>query len=191
VLLPNLTVDDLKQLPLQAQVAFAARCARRVQNLAQLPEGHPGRERLQNAVEAALAAAEAYASGSTAPLADSVVEEVDASRVVAGAPRVAEAAATAASEAARAASSAWQLTRAQTPEKDLPWELKSVEARKFRHAVADVSVELTALMAFTAAMEAIDAVGYQNEEFVAAVLNDYNRLLGLKLGSPRGPLGPW
>ena len=37
--LANFTLDQLKVLPLRAIVAFAARCARRVEPLAQLPEG--------------------------------------------------------------------------------------------------------------------------------------------------------
>ena len=84
--LPDFTVEHLKQLPLRAIVAFAARCAGRVQPLAQLPEGHPERERRRDAVEAALRMAEGFASGSAAPPTDSVVEAVDASRRVAGAP---------------------------------------------------------------------------------------------------------
>ena len=39
--LPDFTVEHLKALPLRAIVAFAARCARRVEPLAQLPEGAP------------------------------------------------------------------------------------------------------------------------------------------------------
>src|SRR4051794_26475223 len=42
--LANMTVDQLKVLPLRAIVAFAARCARRVEPLAQLPEGDPREE---------------------------------------------------------------------------------------------------------------------------------------------------
>ena len=63
---PEFTVEHLKKLPLRAIVAFAARCARRVEQLAQLPEGHPQRESRRAAVEAALsaftAAVEAFAS---------------------------------------------------------------------------------------------------------------------------------
>ena len=39
--LANFTLDQLKVLPLRAFVAFAARCARRVEPLAQLPQGNP------------------------------------------------------------------------------------------------------------------------------------------------------
>ncbi len=42
--LPNFSIEDLKKLPLRAMIAFAARSARRVEHLAQLPEGHPGKE---------------------------------------------------------------------------------------------------------------------------------------------------
>jgi hypothetical protein len=202
MILPKFSVDDLKQLPLQALVAFAARCARRVQDLAELPDGHPGREELHDAVEEALRVAEAFAKGSPAPVAASIVEAVDVCRLAAGAPRITAAAATAAAEAARAAASAWQLSWGQSPESEEPWELKLVDARKFRHAVSDVTADLTVLNAYSAAMEAMNAVGYHNEQLVSAVLSDYDRLRLLNLGSypdagvpidasPHGPLGPW
>ena len=71
---------------------------------------------------------------------------------------------------------------------------------KFLGALEHVTADLAALDAFTAAVEAYDAVGYDNEDFVAAALDDYDRLLRLKLGrypepgepidpSPGGPLG--
>ena len=107
--LPDFTVEHLKKLPLRAIVAFAARCARRVEHLAQLPEGHPERERRRGAVEAALRMAEGFAMGSTAPLDESVVEAVDASRGVAGGPLRGENAADAVAEAAHAAASAWHV----------------------------------------------------------------------------------
>jgi hypothetical protein len=52
--LANFTLDQLKVLPLRAIVAFAARCARRVEHLAQLPEGDTRRESRRTAVDAAL-----------------------------------------------------------------------------------------------------------------------------------------
>jgi len=42
--LANSTLDQVKVLPLRASVAFASRCARRVEALAQLPEGDARRE---------------------------------------------------------------------------------------------------------------------------------------------------
>ena len=65
--LANFTIEQLKALPLRAIVAFAARCARRVEPLAQLPEGHPQRESRRGAVEAALRMAEAFAKGADGP----------------------------------------------------------------------------------------------------------------------------
>ena len=77
---PEFTVEHLKKLPLRAIVAFAARCARRVEQLAQLPEGHPQRESRRAAVEAALCVAEAYATGSNEPPDESALAAVEAAR---------------------------------------------------------------------------------------------------------------
>ena len=118
--LPDFTVEHLKKLPLRAIVAFAARCARRVEHLAQLPEGHPERESRRGAVEAALRMAEGFARGSTAPPDESVVEAVDASRGVAGGPLGSENAAAAVAEAAHAAASAWHVMGSREAEKDEP-----------------------------------------------------------------------
>jgi hypothetical protein len=54
MILPNLTGEHLRALPLRAIVAFAARCARRIEPLAQLPEGDSQWESRRGAVEAAL-----------------------------------------------------------------------------------------------------------------------------------------
>ncbi|SIO04603.1 hypothetical protein SAMN05444166_2185 [Singulisphaera sp. GP187] len=193
--------EHLKQLPLRAIVAFSARCARRVQALSELPDGHPGRERLREDVEAALHMAEGFASGSTTPCSDSVGEALDASRLVAGMPLRAEKAAAAASEAAHAAASAWHLTESREAEQGEPRELKTTEARKSLGGLALVTADLAARNAFAAAVAAYQAVGLNNEDFTAAALHDYDELLRLKLGrypeagdpidpSPRGPLGP-
>jgi hypothetical protein len=199
--LPEFTVEHVKKLPLRAIVAFAARCARRVEHLAQLPEGHPERERRRGAVEAALRMAEGFARGSTVPPEESVVKAVDASRGVAGGPLSGENAAAAVAEAARAAASAWHVVGSRQAHKDEPLEERTAEARKFLGALAHVTADLAALNAFTAAAEAYGAVGLHNEGYVAAALGDYDKLLCLKLGSypesgdpidpsPGGPLGP-
>src|SRR5512135_34691 len=199
--LPDFTVEHLKKLPLRAIVAFAARCARRVEPLAQLPEGHPERERRRQTVEAALRMAEGFASGATVPPEESVVAAVDASRSVAGGPLSSEDAAAAVAEAARAAASAWHIMGAREAEKDRPPEERTAEARKFLGALAHVAADLAALNAFTAAAEAYGAVGLHNERYVSAALRDYDTLLRLQLGSypepgapidpaPGGPLGP-
>jgi hypothetical protein len=78
--------------------------------------------------------------------------------------------------------------------------MKTADARKFLGTLAHAAAELAALDAFTAAADAFAAVGYHNEEFVDAALNDYETLVRLKLGrypepgaavdpSPGGPLG--
>lgn len=199
--IPDFTLEHLKALPLRAFVAFAARCARRVEPLAQLPEGHPQREGRRGAVEAALGMAEAFARGADGPPDESKVAAVDASRGVAGGPAVSADATAAAAEAAHAAASAWQLTGPDETDKSAPGELKTAEARKFLGAVTGVTADLADLAAFTAAADAFAAVGYHNEDFVNAALNDYGKLVHLRLGrypetgapvdpSPAGPLGP-
>ncbi|HEY2158124.1 MAG TPA: hypothetical protein VGH33_21020 [Isosphaeraceae bacterium] len=199
--LPDFTVEHLKALPLRAIVAFAARCARRVQPLAQRPEGHPQREGRRGAVEAALGMAEAFARGGDVPPDESVVAAIDASRGVSGGPAGSSDAAAAAAAAAHAAAAAWERAGPDETDKSAPGELKTAEARKFLGALTGVTADLAALVAFTAAADAFVAVGYHNEGFVNAALNDYDRLLRLKLGrypepgepidpSPGGPLGP-
>jgi hypothetical protein len=199
--LPDFTVEHVKSLPLRAIVAFAARCARRVQPLAQLPEGHPQRGSRRGTVEAALGTAEAFARGADGPPDESVVAAIDANRGVAGGPAGSADAAAAAAEAAHAAAAAWELTDPGATDKSEPGELKTAEARKFLGALTYVTADLAALAAFTAAADAFTSVGYHNEDFVNAALNDYDLLLRLKLGrypepgepidpSTGGPLGP-
>ncbi|HEY2157632.1 MAG TPA: hypothetical protein VGH33_18530 [Isosphaeraceae bacterium] len=198
--LPDFTVEHLKQLPLRAIVAFAARCARRIEPLAQRPEGDPERESRGVAIEAALRMAEDFAGGTGAAPDPSVVEAIDAIAAAPGGSLGSRGAAAAATWAAHAAVSAWHVMGSREAEKEEPPEEKTAEARKFLGALAHVTADLAALDAFTAAVDAYDAIGYRNEEFVAAALNDYDRLLRLKLGrypepgepidpSPDGPLG--
>ena len=197
---PDFTVEHLKKLPLRAIVAFAARCARRVEQLAQLPEGHPQRESRRAAVEAALCVAEAYATGSNEPPDESALAAVEAARGAADSPAGSEDATVAATEAANAAAAAWRLTYPRDSGRNEPFELKTAEARKFLGGLATVTSDLAALSAFTAAVEAFASVGYHNEDFVAAARNDYDTLVRLRLGhfpeagapvdpSPCGPLG--
>src|SRR5205823_7648342 len=94
------------ELPLRASVAFAARCARRIEPFAQLPQGNPQRESRREAIEAALRMAESFARGTDAPPDESVVAAVDAIRDVGG-ELAAVAAASAIAQAAHAAASAW------------------------------------------------------------------------------------
>jgi len=199
--LPDFSVEHLKQLPLRAIVAFAARCARRVEDLAQLPEGHPEREGRRKAVEAALRMAEDFARGSTAPPEESVAEAVKASRTLAGGPLSSDNAATAVAEAAHAAVSAWHVVGTRNVGEDKAPGTRTPDAKKFLGALEQITADLAALDAFTAAVEAYGSVGIHDEPFVAAALDDYNRLLRMNLGhypeagdpidpSPEGVLGP-
>jgi hypothetical protein len=198
MIVPDFTVEHLKGLPLRAIVAFAARCARRVEPLAQLPEGHPQRESRRGAVEAALRMAEAFARGADAPPDESVVAAVDASRD-AGGELACVNAASAAAQAAHAAASAWH-AESQEAEEGEPPRRHTAEAQKFLGGLTHVTADLAALNAFTAAADACVSVGYRNEDFIGAALHDYETLVRLKLGrypelgdpvdpSPGGPLG--
>jgi hypothetical protein len=198
--LPDFTVEHLKQLPLRAIVAFAARCARRVEHVAQVPEGDPERESRQDAIGAALRMAEGFAGGAGTPPDPSVVEAIDAIRTASGGALCCRNATAAAAAAAHAAASAWHALETREAERYKPLEGSTADARGFIGALEHVAVDLAALDAFTAAAEANAAVGYRNEEFVAAALGDYDRLRGLNLGSypelgepidpsPGGPLG--
>ena len=195
----NFTLDQLKALPLRAIVAFAARCARRVEPLAQLPEGDPQRKTRGEAVEAALRMAEAFARGSDAPPDESVVAAIDASRDAQG-ESAGSVAASAAAQAAHAAASAWHAGHPAAREDGPPGD-RTTQAGKSRGSLAQVTADNAAMNAYTAAADAFLSVGYHNENFIAAALSDYDTLVRLELGRypelgapvdpcPDGPLGP-
>jgi hypothetical protein len=199
--LPSFSIEDLKQLPLRAMVAFAVRCARRVEHLAQLPEGDVRCEQRRAAIDEALRLAEAVARGDVCPSADTVVQAIAASRQAASvAPNCASAAA-AAEQAAHAAASLLTLLERAEDDQDMPQSARNAGARKFLGDLESTTADLTVMSAYTAAVDAFDAVGLANEEFVALSLNDYDTLSRLNLGhypepgepidpSPSGPLGP-
>ncbi len=197
--LANFTLEQLKALPLRAIVAFAVRCARRVEPLAQLPEGNAQRESRREAVEAALRMAESFARGTDAPHDESVVAAIDASREAGGEPANV-AAASAIAQAAHAAASAWH-PRAQAEEENRTPGNHTIEAGRSLGALTHVTADLAAMNAYTAAAAAFLSVGYRNEDFVDSALRDYHKLVRLELGrypelgapvdpSPGGPLGP-
>jgi hypothetical protein len=196
--LANFTVEQLKALPMRGMVAFAARCARRVEHLAQLPEGHPQRENRREAIEAALRMADSFAKGTAAPLDESVVAVIDASRD-AGGDLTCTTAASAIAQAAHAAASAWHVGTGVAEESRAPGR-HTTEARRSPGALSHTTADLAAMNAYTAAAEAFISVGYRNEDFVDASLKDYHTLVRLQLGrypepgnpvdpSPGGPLG--
>jgi hypothetical protein len=198
--LPDFRIADLKRLPLRAIVAFAARCARRVEHLAQLPEGHAGREQRRVAIENALGLAEAAARGDACPSFESIVQAINVSRQGSGGTRSCESAVVAAAGAAHAAASLLTVMERAVEDQDMPQSARNAGARKFLVSLESTTADLAAMSAFTAAAEAYDAVGLENEAFVAASLNDYDHLCRLNLGrypepgepidpSPSGPLG--
>jgi hypothetical protein len=199
--LPDFTVEHLKQLPLRAIVAFAVRCARRVEPLAQSAVDDPDRALRGATIAAALRMAENVAQGTDTAPDPSLVGAIDA---VAAAPGGSLASRNAAAATAEAAHSAVCVLNAmlvrETEQYRPPVECTAGDQRPLGVTEHD-TVELIALDAFTAAMEAYDAIGYDNERFVSAALNDYDRLRGMKLGrypelgapidpSQHGPLGP-
>ena len=144
--LANFTIEHLKVLPLRAIVAFAARCARRAEPLAQLPEGNPQRETRRKAIEAALRIAETFAMGTGAPPDESVIAAIDASRDDGGEPAAA-AAASAVAQAAHAAASAWN-AGSQVVEKGSAPGKRSAEDGRFLGALRHVTADLAALNAY-------------------------------------------
>ena len=64
MIVPNVSTEDLKKLPLRAIVALTARCARRVEYLSFLPDGHADRDRCRTAIDGAIRLAEDFARGS-------------------------------------------------------------------------------------------------------------------------------
>jgi hypothetical protein len=201
MIIPNITTEDLKKLPLRAIVALAARCARRVEDLALLPEDHPDSTRCRAAVENALRLAEDFARGVPCPSFEPVVREIEACRAIGEGKFVHDSAMGAVVMAAHAAATGIHAV-------DLRGEPE--EAHPFGPAppnplphLADVTADLVARDAFTAAVEAGGAARL-TDHFIKGAVEDYEELLRLDLGSypqagkpidpsahgPLGPLGP-
>lgn len=198
--LPDFRVEHLKRLPLRGIVAFAARCARRVEPLSRLPEGDPRGDVRRAQIEAALRLAEGFAGGSTTPPDPRVLAAVDA---LAADPSDGPArdAAAAAAGAAHAAASAWNSVGAREVERFRPIEGRTSDGQDLLGTLSDLTVDLAALDAYTAAVNAYEAAGAGSAQFVASAQNDYDRLLRMELGqypepgrpinpAPDGPLGP-
>lgn len=197
--LTEITAEDLKKLPLRAIVAFAARCARRVERIAGLPDDHPERTRCHEAVAAGIRLAEDVARGLPCPTADLAVREVEACREFVQGDRAREDAYSAVVRACHAAVTALHAVelREEPAEHRLVSGGPAIDPASH---VADVSSDLAALGAHTAAIDAADALGH-TDGFSTAAGSDYHKLLGLNLGeypeagapidpSPEGPLGP-
>jgi hypothetical protein len=198
MIVTNFTPEDLKRLPLRAIAALAARCARRVERQALLPDDHPEKERRRIAVAGAIRLAEDFAMGSPCTSLESVIRGIEASRTNAEAGFVSDIAMGAVVQAARAAAAALRVPqlRAEPEESHM---FGAAKPNPFPH-LADVTADLAAREAFTAAMETAAATGHAND-FIHAGLGDYEKLLRLDLGnypeagkpidpSSKGPLGP-
>lgn len=193
------TPDDMKKLPLRAIVAFAARCGRRVEHLAVPPGDHPEAAKLSAAIAEAIRVAEDFARGAETPSAEAAVEAIEAGRAAVQGDIIRENAYAAIARVAHAAATAIRAIA----EKKEPAERQIIGAGERRlplAPVAGVSADLVAMGAFTAAMDAAEAIR-STDEFTRWAAEDYRKLLGLKLGqypepgepidaSSEGPLGP-
>ena len=192
------TAENLKKLPLRAMVAFAARCARRVEPIAQFPAGHRARPVAWPSTTPS-GSPRRFPSAACAS-SDPVVQALDATRAISSEGIGSECAAAAAAGAASMAATVWLVVNPGESDRDADRWTRTPEARSFRSRLANDTAELVALDAFTAAVEAANAVAF-DDTFMRGAIHDYERLLGLDLGrypeagrpidpSPDGPLGP-
>ena len=152
------------------------------------------------AIDNAIRLAEEIARGSACASVDPVAQALDSTQAISGDGIACECAAAAAAAAARTATTVWLVLNPGESDRDKSRWRKTPEARNYSSHLASVSAEFVAMDAFTAAVEAADAVAYC-EDFMRGAVHDYATLLGLQLGtypeagqpidpSPDGPLGP-
>jgi hypothetical protein len=180
MIVTSYTPEDLKKLPLRAIVALAARCARRVEPQARLPEDHPHKDRCRKAVAEAICLAEDFAKGAPCASPDSAVREVEACRTDAEDDFVRRSAIGAAVMAAHAAAAALHALELRGEPPDTH-KFGRPQANPLPQ-LADITADLAAREAFLAASEAVGALGHTSA-FVAAAVEDYQKLLRLDLGS--------
>ncbi len=197
MIVPNISTEDLKKLPLRAIVALAARCTRRVESLGLLPDGHPDRDRCRTAIDGAIRLAEDFARCSPCRDVPTAIQEVEACRAIAQGEYVRETAVGAVVWTTHAAAAAMESLglRDEPAEVDL---MGTRQPNSFSQ-LANVGADLAARDAFTAAVDAAVAAGF-GDEFIKGSMQDYRTLLKLGLGvypdvgqpidpSPAGPLG--
>ncbi|MBV8267584.1 MAG: hypothetical protein JO252_14765 [Planctomycetaceae bacterium] len=167
--------ERLAQLPHHAAVAFAARCARRVQ-----PLTHALPQQGRDAIDRASESAEAFAKGTADAAADAAAARADAARADAARADAEAAVAAKAAGAARAGAEA-------------AWADAADVARADAAGAAAAWAAAAALVAGAAAAD--EAAAW------AAASSDLDRLIALKRGEPdtlgapidqseAGPLGP-
>ena len=194
----SFTADDLKKLPLRAIVALAVRCARRVTHLA-LPEDASREEGPGLMIADGLRAAEDFALGRPSPTLETAVQAIEVGLPAGQGEIIGENARAAVVRAIHAAATAARAVaeREEPPEKRL---LSGGPLEQPMSHLADVSADLAAMGAFTAAMDAAEAYR-TTDDITKWAARDYRKLLELKLGqfpeagepidpSPEGPLGP-
>ena len=151
----------------------------------------------EEAVRDAIRMTEDFARGAPSRTMESVVHAIEASRKAAQGEIIRDNALAAVVQAAYAAATAQHALdlRAEPEEK----HLFGPPTRPMAH-LADITSDQAALDAFTAAVDASEAIGY-SDAFIKAAVADYDRLSRLHLGSyplagepvdtaPSGPLGP-
>jgi hypothetical protein len=198
MIVTNYTLEDLKKLPLRAIVALSARCGRRIEERALPRAADADAQRCRSAVASAIRLAEDFANGLPCPSAETVVTEAEAARAAVTGDFEQEMAMGGIIQAARAAANAChaielcsESARSRKPRSTKPDPIANL---------ADVTADLAARAAFTAAFEAVAAEGH-TDPFIQAAIDDYEKLLRLDLGkypdagepvdpSAKGPLGP-
>jgi hypothetical protein len=197
--LPAYSSDDLKLLPLRGIAAFAARCARRVERLALLPEHHPDATNCKEVVSKAIGLAEDFARGVPPASREAVAREAEALREAAQGDLSRQDAVAAVVQAAYTAITALDAVEAGSDPGEAHLLRPPTVAPTTTH-LAQVTAELAALNAYSSAVDAADAAGH-SEEFIESMIRDYQKLIRLQLGSypeagkpvdpsPDGPLGP-
>ena len=189
-----------EEAPAQGNRCLRGTLCARVEPLSQLRADHPHREARRMAIDNAIRLAEQIARGSACGSVEPVVQALDSTQAIAGDGIACECAAAAAAAAARTASTVWLVLNPGESDRDKKRWTRTPEARNYVSHLATVSAEFIAIDAFTAAVEAADAVAY-SDGFMSGAVHDYETLLGLHLGaypeagqpidpSPDGPLGP-
>ena len=194
------TEDDLRKLPLRALVAYAARCARRVQSIFILPSSNHNFERDAVAVANAILSAEEYARGKDVNCMEAYAAATAAATSAQSAKDVPTGfqALNAANSAAEAAYSVYAAASDLSSNNAIATKAFMIASEKLNLEKALTIVRAEATVNFAARSSAFAANATQSS--IALIRTDYNNLLKLSLGtlpdmgilidpSEDGPLG--
>ena len=161
MIVPDFTLEDLKKLPLRAIVALSARCARRVESLSLLPDGHADRDSCRTAIDGAIRLGEDFARGAPCRDVPTVIRDVEACRAIAEDDHVRETALAAVVWTAHAAAAAMEGLGLR----DEPAEVDLMGTRLPNpfSLLVNVAADLAAMDAFTAAVDAARAAGFADQ----------------------------